>query len=95
MGDADGVFSRNPAGSVVALLIDVALSSAPKTHKTRLIGLGQLPGPTTFQPFVGDFHLPAIADQLVKNSELIANAVTRCRNLQACQRVHVAGCEPP
>ena len=40
MGDANGVFSRNPAGSVVALLIDVALGAAPKTHKARLIGLG-------------------------------------------------------
>ena len=95
MGDANGVLSRNPAGSVVALLIDVTLGAAAKTHKARFIGLGQLPGPTPFEPFVGDFYLPAVTNELVKNSKFIANAISRGWNLQACQGVHVAGCQPP
>ena len=33
MGDANGVLRRNPAGAVVALLIDVTLGAAAKTHE--------------------------------------------------------------
>ena len=89
MGDADGVFSRDPARAVVALVIDVALGAATEAHEAGLIGLGQFPGPATLEPLVGDLHLPAIADQLVEDAELITDPVTGGRDLQAGQRLHI------
>ena len=85
VGYANGMFSRNPAGAVVAFVIEVALGAASKTHEARFIRLRQFPRPTSFEPFIGDLHLPAVANQLVKNSKLVANAVSRRWNLQTCQ----------
>ena len=84
MGDADGMFCRDPARAVVALVVDIALGSAPKANEASLIGLGQFPGPTALEPFVGDLHLPAIADELVEDAELITDAVASSWDLQAC-----------
>ena len=52
--------------------------------------MGKFPGPAALEPFVGDLHLPAIADQLVEDAEFVADAVTGGRDLQARQRFHVA-----
>ena len=91
VGGADGVFRRNPAGAVVTVLIGVALAMAAKTHKHRLVGITQFPRPAPLQPLVGDFHLPAIANQLVENPKLITNAIAHGRHLKAGQGFHVAG----
>ena len=90
MGNADGVFRRDPAGAVVAFVVDVALGATAEAHEAGLIGLGQFPGPAALEPFVGDLHLPAIADQLIEDAELVADAVAGGRDLQAGQRLHVA-----
>ena len=90
MGHANGVIRRDPARAVVAFVVEIALSAPAKTHKAGLIGLGQFPGPTTLQPLVGDLHLPAIADQLIKNSKFVADAIARGRDLQARERLHIA-----
>ena len=91
MGNADGVFRRDPAGAVVAFVVDVALGATAEAHEAGLIGLGQFPGPAALEPFVGDLHLPAIADQLIEDAELVADAIAGGRDLQAGQRFHVAG----
>ena len=53
--------------------------------------MGEFPRPAALQPFVGDLHLPAVADELVENAEFVADAVAGGRNLEAGQRFHVAG----
>ena len=90
VGHANGVIRWDPARAVVAFVVEVALRAAAKTHKAGLIGLGQFPGPTPLQPLVSDLHLPAITDQLIKNSKFVADAIARGWNLQACERLHVA-----
>ena len=80
----------DPTGAVAAFVVDVALGAPTETDETGLIGLGQFPGPASFQPLVGDLHLPAVADQLVENPELVADAVTGCRDLETGQGFHVA-----
>ncbi len=88
--NADGVLGGNPAGAVAAVLIGVALGAAAKAHKHRLIRVGELPGPTAFEPLIGDLHLPAVANQLIENSKLVADAVANRWHFQAGQRFHVA-----
>ena len=95
MGDADGVLAWNPAGAVAAVLIGIALGAAAKAHKHGLIRVGELPGPTAFEPFIGDLHLPAIADQLIEDPELVADAVANGWHFQAGQRFHVASGQAP
>ena len=51
----------------------------------------QFPGPAALEPLVGDLHLPAVADQLVEDAELVANAIAGRRDFQAGQGFHVAG----
>src|SRR5262249_1587040 len=46
------------------------------------------------QPFVGDLALPAVTNDLIENSELVANAVTDCRHFNRCERIHETGSEP-
>ena len=90
MGDADGVLGGYPARAVAAVLVGVALGAAAKAHKHRLIRVGELPGPTAFEPLIGDLHLPAIADQLIEDPEFVADAVANRWHFQAGQRFHVA-----
>ena len=91
MGNADGVLGRNPAHPVGAVLIAVALSVAAEAHEAGLIGMGQLPGPAALEPLIGDLHLPAITDQLVKNAKFVADAVAGGWDFQRGQRLQEAG----
>ena len=95
MGNADGVLCRNPAHPVGAVLIAVALGVAAEAHEAGLIGVGQLPGPAALEPLIGDLHLPAIADQLVKNAEFVADAVAGGWDFQRGQRLQEAGRQSP
>jgi hypothetical protein len=49
------------------------------------------PGVAPLQPFVGDFHLPAVHDLLVENAELVAQSVAHGRDLEGGQGIEVAG----
>ena len=95
VGHTDGVFGRNPAHPVGAPFIAVALSAATKADETGLVWVGNLPGPARLQPLVGDLHLPAVADQLVEDAELVADAVARGRDLQGGQGFEEAGRQTP
>src|ERR1017187_6944027 len=64
-------------------------------HFTRILGPLQRPGIAQPQPFVGRLHLPAVANLLVENPILIADAVANRRNIQRGQRIHKAGGQPP
>ena len=87
------MFRGDPAGAVVAFVVDITLCASAEAHEAGFIGLGQLPWPAAFQPFIGDLNLPSVSDQLIKDSELIADAVSGGWDLQAGQRLHVAGRE--
>ena len=95
VGHADGVFGRNPAHPVVAVLIAIALGAAAEAHEAGLIRMGDLPGPAGLEPLVGDLHLPAVADQLVEDAEFVADAVAGGRDLQRGHRFEEAGRQPP
>ena len=95
MRHADGVLIGNPAHAVAAAFIAVALRAAAEADEAGLIWLGDLPGPATLEPFVGDLHLPAVADQLVEDAELVADAVAGGRDLERGERFHEAGGQPP
>ena len=42
------------------------------------------------QPLVGDFVLPAVADDLIENSEFVADAIADGWNFDRGERIHVA-----
>ena len=91
VGHTDGVLGRDPAHPIGALLIPVALGAAAEAHEAGLVGVGNLPGPATLEPLIGDLHLPAVADQLVEDAELVADAIAGGRDLQRGQRFQEAG----
>ena len=94
VGNADGLFIGYPAHPMVAQLIEIGFGAAAKANKNGLIWLGKLPGPAAFQPFIGDFHLAAIANQLVEDAEFVADAVAGGGNLQGGERFEIAGRQP-
>ena len=94
MGNADGLFIGNPTHPMVVLVIEIGFGAAAKANKNRLIRLGNFPGPAAFQPFIGDFDLAAIANQLVEDAEFIADAVPRGGNLQGGEGFEIAGRQP-
>ena len=95
VGDALYLLSRNPALAETAIGIDIALAVATKAHGNGRFGVGNFPGVAVLQPFIGNFYLPAIADLLVENAKLVANAVANGGNLQTGHRLHIASRQPP
>ena len=53
-----------------------------------------LPRVAVAQPAVGALDLPAVADVLIEDAELVAQAVADRRDVERRERVHVAGGEP-
>ena len=72
----------------------VPLGAATPVHVVGDLRLGDLPRIAVAQPLVGDFDLPAVADLLVEDAELVADAVADRRTLQRRQRIEIAGGEP-
>ena len=95
VGDADGLFGGDPAHPVGTALVAVALGVASEAHETGLLRLDDLPGPAALQPLVGDLHLPAVADQLVEDAELVADAVAGGGDLQGGEGFEEAGGQAP
>jgi len=58
------------------------------------VGADDLPGVALLQPLVGDFHLPAVADLLVEDAELVADAVADGRDFERGERIQIAGRQP-
>jgi hypothetical protein len=81
----------DPPGTIPSLIVGPALRVPAERHVIGDLRPGRLPGIAEAQPLVGDLHLPAIADHLIEDAEFIANAVADGRDLERCQRVHVAG----
>src|SRR6266511_3118897 len=85
----------NPANATAAFLVGVRLRAASESDVDRDFGARDLPRIAEAKPLVRDLHLPAIADLLVEDPELVADAVADRRDLKRCERIEVAGRKPP
>ena len=93
--DAQHFAGGMPLHPQAALVITVHGGVAAEPHAARLVGIHQLPGPAALEPLIGDLHLGAVLDQLVKDAEFVADAIPRGGQLQAGQRFHEAGGQTP
>src|SRR6266516_3955111 len=92
--DASDHARRNPANATAALLVGVLLRAPPETNVDCDFGARDLPRIAEAKPLVRDLHLPAIADLLVEDAELVPNTVTDRGDLKRCERIEVAGRKP-
>jgi hypothetical protein len=95
VGHAGHHVPRDPPHAVPPPLVLPVLGAPAEFHVDRDLGPDDLPRVAEAQPLVGQLHLPAVADALIEDAELIADAVADGRHAQCRQRVHVAGGEPP
>ena len=68
---------------------------SPELHAISDLRAWDLPWIAVAQPLVCDFLLPAVADDLVEDAELIADTVADGRNLDRRERIHVTRRESP
>jgi hypothetical protein len=69
----------------MALLIVITFSSTSKLNFVTDFWMWKFPGISKSQPFVSLFNLPTVANGLVKNSKLVANAVADGWDLKRSQ----------
>ena len=55
----------------------------------------ELPWVAALEPLVGHFRLPSVTDLLVKDAELVTDAVPDSRNFERRQRIQITGGQPP
>ena len=82
---------RDPADPVSPRLVGVAFGMAAEADVEAVVRTRDLPGIALLQPLVGDLDLGAVADLLVEDAELVAEAVADRRHLKRRKRVEVAG----
>ena len=68
--------------------------ASAELHVERDLRAHDLPGVAEAQPLVGQLHLPAVANRLIEDAELVADAVADGGNVEGRQRVHVTGGQP-
>ena len=83
-----------PAHTEAATLVDSLLGPAAERHLGGDLRARDFPRVAETQPLVGDLDLPAVADRLIEDAELVADAVPDGGHIQRGQRVHVAGGQP-
>ena len=93
VGDAAYLRLWNPAHPEAALVVRPRLGAPTKLHLIRDFRACNIPRVAVLQPFVGHLTLPAVADDLIENAELVANAVSERGHFDRCERVHVTRCE--
>ena len=79
---------RRPCSSTLVLGV------AAELHLLRPLRPRDLPRIAEAQPLVGALDLPAVDDLLMKDAELVADAVAERRDLQRRQRIDETGREP-
>src|SRR5262245_12771313 len=84
-----------PANAIVTALVGVMFSMAAKANCHCDFRARNFPRIAKAQPLVRDLDLPTVADLLVEDAELIADAVTDGRDLERCHRINVASCKTP
>ena len=66
------------------------LGASAEFHVERNVRPHDLPWIAEPQPLVREFHLPPVADRLVEDAELVADAVADGRDAETGERIHVA-----
>ena len=89
VGDTAYLRLWNPAYPEAALLVRPRLGAPTKLHLIRELRARHIPRVAVLQPFVGHLTLPAVADDLIENAELVANAVPERGHFDRRERVHV------
>src|SRR3954452_18589983 len=82
-----------PADPVAAVRAGVALGVPAEPDLDGHVRVGELPGVAASEPVVGLLDLPAVAEGLAEDAELVADAVPHARDAQRRQRVEIAGGE--
>src|SRR5690348_15989367 len=80
VGDAFYFRFRNPTHAITTVFVRSRFGVATELDGIRNLWPHNFPGVARPQPFLGNFLLPATADHLVANSELVANAVADRRH---------------
>jgi hypothetical protein len=85
----------DPAHADSPLLVRAVLGASAEVHRVGVpFGARDLPGVAEAQPLVGPLDLPPVADFLVEDAELVADAVTDRGDAEGRERIHVARGEP-
>ena len=84
----------NPAHTKVSLLIGECFRASTKLHRICNVWARDFPRISEAQPFVSDFLLPAVANHLIKNAELIPDAVAKGWHFDRRERIHETRREP-
>ena len=79
----------NPAHARVALLVSECFRASAKFYRILDLGARDFPRVAVAQPFVRDLALPAVADDLIENPKLVADAVADRRHFNRRKRIHV------
>ena len=80
-----------PAHPLAALDAPIALGVAAQLDLHRPLRTHQLPGIAVTKPFVGLLDLPAIGNDLIEDTELIADTVAQGGQLQRRHRIEKTG----
>ena len=94
VGDALDLGLGNPAHAKAALFVGERLGASAELHVVGDFRPRDFPRVAVPQPLVGDFALPAIADGLIEDAELVADAIADGRHFDRRERVHVTRREP-
>ena len=78
-------------GDVVVRILPVFLDIALEVYFDRLVRLRIQPDAAARQPVVRFLGLPAVLQDLLEDTVLIADGVTGCRDLLGCHSVQIAG----
>src|SRR5204863_2543579 len=84
----------NPADAKAALLISVSLGVPAEFHFISSLRPRDFPWIAGAEPFISNFLLPAVPNDLIKNAELVANAVADGRHLDRREGIHVTRGQP-
>ena len=84
-----------PSHTVTSLLVRIGLGMSAKLYVESQLGPGNLPRVAKPQPLVGNLDLPAVADDLVEDAELITNAIPDGRHFKRRERIHITRRQPP
>ena len=77
-----------------AVRVGGVLGAAAEADRVLDLVAADLPRVAVAQPAIGALDLPAVADVLIEDAELVAQAVADRRDVERRERVHVAGGEP-
>ena len=91
VGDALHDAVRHPSHPVLAAFVLVPVGAAAERHVVAGLRPDDLPGVAEAKPLVGQLDLPSVADRLIEDAELVADAVADGRHAERCQGIHVAG----